>query len=74
MPCIILAVALPQALMVLMLLCALSRGLSGPGVTTGSATPLLTVRVRALIKFLTTPKKHPGAGVTTSNDIGEKAK
>ena len=36
MLCIILAVALPQALMVLMLLCALSRGLSGPGVTTGS--------------------------------------
>ena len=31
------------------------------------------VGVRDLI-ILTTPKKHPGAGVTTSNDIGEKAK
>ena len=33
-----------------------------------------TIRARGLIKFLTTPKKHPGAAVTTSNDIGEKAK
>ena len=30
--------------------------------------------VPALIIFLTMPKKNPGAAVTTSNDIGEKAK
>ena len=29
----------------------------------------LTIRARALIKFLTTPKKHPGAGVTTTKKI-----
>ena len=32
----------------------------------------LTIRARALIKFLTTPKKHPGAGVTTTKKLRGK--
>ena len=39
-----------------------------------SFLPSPRLRARGLIKFLTTPKKHPGAGVTTTKDIGEKAK
>ena len=38
----------------------------------GDSVRVLAIRARALIKFLTTPKKHPGAGVTTTKKLRGK--